>query len=150
MNSNYRGHGAAITIISRQSVTAIINNCDFSCNEGVKSVVYLRNSDGLYNASVYVNNTTFYNNQGVSIYLSSNCFLYISGDILFKSNTAENGAGIYITHHSTVIFGENSIVKFINNSVDHNGSTIFISNHSSVTLQQNCIAAFNDNKGISG
>ena len=152
MNSNYRGHGAAIYLNYYPSYPGalIINNSDFSYNEGVKSIVYLEDLFGSCNRSVYFNNTKFYNNQGVSIYLSSNCFLHISGDVLFKSNIAENGAGIYITDNSTVVFGENSNVKFINNSVDHNGSAIFMNSHSSVTFDQNSIATFNDNKGISG
>ena len=146
MNNNYyRGHGAAITVYYL-SGTFKISNCNFSYNEGAKSIVYLESSHG----AMYYNNTTFYNNQGVSIYLSHKCFLNISGDILFKKNRAENGAGIYISDHSTVIFGENSNVKFINNSVDHNGSAIFMNNYSSVTFEQNSIAIFNDNKGISG
>ena len=152
MNSNYRGHGAAIYIDHYPSYSnaSIINNCDFSHNEGVKSIVYLGSSYAPYNGSMYFNNTSFYNNQGVSIYLSPKCFLHISGDILFKNNTAENGAGIYISDHSTVVFGENSYVKFINNSVDCNGSAIFMNSHSSVTFEQNSIVTFNDNKGISG
>ena len=153
MNSNYRGHGAAIYInfyYPSYSDASIINNCDFSYNEGVKSIVYLGNSHDSYNGSMYFSNTTFYNNQGVSIYLSPNCFLYISGDILFKNNIAENGAGIYISDNSTVVFGDNSNVKFINNSVDHNGSAIFMNSHSSVAFEQNSIATFNDNKAISG
>ena len=150
-NNNYRGHGAAITynipfflrVFGTNNIK--ISNCNFSYNEGAKSIVYLENSHG----AMYYNNT-FYNNQGVSIYLSHNCSLSISGDILFKSNRAENGAGIYISNHSTVIFGENSNVEFINNSVDHNGSAIFMNSYSNVTFEQNSIATFNDNKGISG
>ena len=152
INNIYRGHGAAIYIdyYLSYSDVSIINNCDFNYNEGVKSIVYLEDSYDSNGVSMYFNNTTFYNNQGVSIYLSSNCFLHISGDILFKNNIAENGAGIYISDHSTVVFGNNSNVKFINNSVDHNGSAIFMNSHSSVIFKQNSIATFNDNKGISG
>ena len=94
----------------------------------------------------YFNNTRFYNNQGMSIYLSSYCFLHISGDILFNKNIAENGAGIYISDHSAVAFGKDSNVKFINNSVDHNGSAIFTNSHSSVIFEQNSVATFDDNK----
>ena len=153
MNNNYyRGHGAAIAVYHYSSyrtsynsfVTFKINNCNFGYNKA-KSIVYLENS----HVAMYYNNT-FYNNQGVSIYLSHKCFLSISGDILFKNNRAENGAGIYISDHSTVIFGENSNVKFINNSVDHNGSAIFMNSHSEVTFKSNSITTFNGNKGISG
>ena len=146
MNSIYKGNGSAITMSYHD--TAIISNCDFSYNEGVESIIYFDNP--VNNVYMHFNNTTFYNNQGVSIYLSFNCSLHIGGDILFKNNSAEKGAGIYITDYSTVIFHEYSDVKFINNSVDNNGSAIFISNHSSVTFEQNSIATFNNNKGISG
>ena len=148
MNNNYyRGHGTAV-VVYYLSGTFKISNCNFSYNEGAKSIVYLVVLD--IHVAMYYNNNTFYNNQGIATYLSSYCSLHISGDILFKNNRAENGAGIYISDHSTVIFGENSNVKFINNSVDHNGSAIFMNNHSSVTFEQNSIATFNDNKGISG
>ena len=142
-NNNYTGHGAAIAV-HYLSGTFKISNCNFSYNEGAKSIVYLESS----HVAMYYNNT-FYNNRGVSI-LSHNCSLSINGDILFKNNRAENGAGIYISDHSTVIFGENSNVKFINNSVDHNGSAIFMNSHSNVTFKNNSITTFNGNKGISG
>ena len=151
MNNIYRGHGAAI--ILKPSVGSpsndtqlIISDCNFIYNEGAASIVYLED----HRVSIYFNNTRFNNSQGVSIYSSRNCFLLISGDILFANTTAENGAGIYISDHSTVIFGENSNVEFINNSVDHKGSAIFVNIHSSVTFEQNSIVTFNDNKGING
>ena len=158
VNSNYyTGHGAAVTVSNEDDydkphnaydyVTQIISDCDFSFNEGVKSIVYL--DDDIY-VSIRCNNTTFYNNQGVVIYLSQNCSLNISGDILIKNNRAENGAGIYISDHSTVTFDENSNVTFINNSVDHSGSAIYMDSHSIVTFAQNSKVTFNDNKGISG
>ena len=158
-NNDYRGHGAAIYMDQfhhRYSLNnirlQIINNSDFSYNEGVQCIIYFTNTythayESMY---MYYNNTTFYNNQSVSIYVSHDCSLHLGGNILFKNNKAENGAGIYINDHSTVIFGENSYVQFINNSVDHNGSAIFISSQSSITFEQNSIATFNANKGISG
>ena len=148
LNSNYyKGHGTAITISSSMHGTQVISNCDFSYNEGVNSIVYLEYT---YDVYMYFNNTIFHNNQGASIYLSEFCPLHVSGDIVFRNNRAENGAGIYIRDHSTVVFGENSNVKFINNSVDHNGSAIFMNSHSSVIFEQNSIATFNDNKGTHG
>ena len=147
MNNNYyRYHFETIIISSTLKGTQIFSNCDFSYNYGGKGIVYLE--DTIYVLMSY--NTTFNNNQGASIHLSSYCSLHISGDILFKNNTAENGAGIYISDHSTVIFGEHSNVKFINNSVDYNGSAIFINIHSNITFEQNSIATFSDNKCVSG
>ena len=146
-NNYYRGHGAAVYLSHINSPgTQIINNCNFSSYKSVKSIVYLQYAR---HVSMYYN-TTFYNNQGVSIYLSHDCSLSISGDILFKNNRGENGAGIYISDHSIVIFDENSNVKFINNSVDYNGSAICVNSHSSVTFEQNSTATFDDNKAISG
>ena len=148
MNNNYySGHGAAISLSAYSRGTQIINKCDFSYNKGIKSIVFLEDNGYV---SLYYNNTTFSNNQGTSIYLSHNCSIHISGDILIQNNTAENGAGIYINDHSTVTFGEKSKIKFINNSVDHNGSAIFMNSHSNVMFEQNSTAAFIDNKGISG
>ena len=77
-------------------------------------------------------------------------YISVATGILFKNNRAENGAGIYISDHSTVIFGENSNVKFINNSVDYNGSAIFMKTHSRVIFEKNSTEKFNNNKGISG
>ena len=93
MNNNYyREHGAAITLYLYSSGTFKINNCNFSYNKA-KSIVYFMEDS---HVAMYYNNTTFYNNQGVSIYLSPYCSLNVSGGILFQHNTAENGAGIYI------------------------------------------------------
>ena len=152
MNNNYyKDHGAAIAVVlqsySRYITEIIVNNCEFSFNKGVKSIVYLEDA---YQVFMYSTHTTFYNNNGVSIYLSRNCALHISGDILFKNNRAENGAGIYISDHSTVKFGENSNVTFTNNSVDHSGSAIYMKRHSNVTFEQNSVATFDGNKGVIG
>ena len=149
MNNNYyKNHGSALTTTSYLHInsngTQIINNCDFSYNEGVVSIVFLDVAN-----HVFMSNIIFCNNQGRSIYLSHSS-LNISGDILLKNNAAENGAGIYISDHSSVIFGKNSSVKFFNNSVDHSDSAIFIDSHSNVTFEQNSIATFHDKKGISG
>ena len=59
---------------------------------------------------------------------------------MFENNVAEDGAGIYISDHSTVMFGENSNTKFINNTVYHNGAAIF--------LHTNCSAIFDNNSTL--
>ena len=154
-NSYYSGHGAAIIIhprVTRQIL--IITNCSFGYNTDAKSVVYLWNRFTSYprliRVHIFFNDSSFYNNQGTSVYLSHYCSLHISGNIEFKNNRAENGAGIYVDDHSTVIFGKNSNVKFINNSVNHNGGAMFISSHSNVIFEQNSIATFKENKGVNG
>ena len=69
---------------------------------------------------------------------------------MFENNVAENGAGIYISYGSTLIFGENSNTKFINNSVCHNGAAIFINSNSNAIFHNNSIVTFYRNNASSG
>ena len=55
---------------------------------------------------------------------------------------ADNGAGIYISDHSTITFGENSTVKF-NNNTAFNG-TIYSKASSNVTFKANCEVTFSN------
>ena len=129
-----------------------INICNFSYNENPKSYIitvfeFICSS---FNCILYLKDTNFYNNRGVSVFVSSSCILHISGDVLFENNVAKNGAGIYIYRYSTVIFDKNSNAKFINNAVDHNGAAIYLIHHSNVTFDQNFIVTFTDNKATNG
>ena len=65
------------------------------------------------NSSMHINQCNFQNNQGVPLYVSNHLTLQIGYETLFKNNIAENGAGIYLSDYSTVIFNELSNVKFI-------------------------------------
>ena len=161
MNSNqYKDHGAAIYYSNKidyifnpifnpifDPTFIIIINCTFSYNGIAKSIIYF--DDTKYpghDLNIYFNTSNFYNNQGISVYLSRDTSLHVSGDVLFENNVAENGAGIYISDHSTVTFDESSNAKFINNYVDHNGAAIFLNYHSNVTFEQSSVVTFNDNK----
>ena len=66
MNNNfYRGHGAAIYYsMSSNSTIITINNCHFSYNHGA-SLIYIINEN-----IIYINNSSFYDNQGVPIFLT--------------------------------------------------------------------------------
>ena len=147
-NSHYRGHGAAIhySNISRNLVLAI-NNCNFSCNR-MESLVYFENILFKYNKIIF-SNSVFDSNQGTSIH-AINHNISLNGEVLFLNNTAENGAGIYISDHSTVTFGENSDVRFIQNSANFKGGAVVLRNHSSITFDQNSMVAFHDNSVTSG
>ena len=103
-----------------------------------------------YDHLLNLNTSSFHNNQGVSVYLSKGIVLHISGEVLFENNVAENGAGIYISDNSTVIFDETSSAKFINNSVNHNGAAIFVTHHSYVIFDQSSTVTFTDNKATNG
>ena len=150
-NNFYNFHGTAIYftafVIDPNLNKVNINNCVFSYNGKAHSIIYL---DYKNNILLNLNNSSFHNNQGISVYLSKGIVLHISGDILFGTNVAENGAGIYISDNSTVIFDESSNAKFINNSVNHNGAAIFLTHHSYVIFDQNSVVTFTDNKATNG
>ena len=147
-NNNYNRHGAAIFCrMNADEVNINIINCNFSYNGNAKSMIYL---DHNLFAFLNLNTSNFHNNQGVSVYLSKNNALRVSGNVLFENNVAENGAGMYISDRSTITFDENSNAKFINNCVDHNGAAIFLNYHSNVTFEQSSVVTFNDNKASNG
>ena len=147
-NNQYKDHGAAIYYhdSDHDNSTIYINNCTFSYNGIAKSITYFCTFDSLLN--IYFSTSNFYNNQGVSVYLRNT--LHVSGDVLFENNVAENGAGIYISDHSTVTFDKSSNVKLVNNSDYHNGAAIFVSRHSNVIFEQSSVVTFNDNKVTNG
>ena len=152
-NNQYKGHGAAILYYSTadngaDNSTIYIINCTFSYNGIAESITYFETDSSLLN--IYFHTSNFYNNQGVSVYLSIYTSLYVSGDTLFENNVAENGAGIYIGDHSTVTFDESSNAKLVNNYVYHNGAAIFVSRHSNVTFEQSSVVTFSDNKATKG
>ena len=150
-NSHYRGHGAAIhyssstnNTINYSQFVLTIKNCNFSYNK-MKSLVYLENKHNI----IILNNSTFCYNQGISVY-AINHKIYLNGTIWFKNNTADNGAGIYISDHSTVTFVNNSEVTFIQNSANYKGGAVFLRNHSSIIFDQNSVIAFINNSATNG
>ena len=153
-NSHYRGHGAAIHYSSSNVTNHLqplltITNCNFTNNKGAQSLVYIENRISEHADNVILYYSKFCHNQGTSIYVI-NQKLSLSGKLLFENNTAISGAGIYITDHSTVIFGKNSNVEFIQNTADHNGGAIFVSNHSTILFDKNSKIRFNHNKATNG
>ena len=126
-----------------------INNCIFNSNRNAKNLIYFECSHNKHNI-IYLSNSSFYNNQGVSIYLSSYANLHINGNVLFENNVAEHGAGIYISDHSTLIFSENSNTTFNSNSVYYNGASVFLNDHSNVIFDKNSTVRFTDNKATNG
>ena len=138
----------------------IIKNCYFHSNKGAESIVFFDLGKSPDTSShIHLVDSIFRNNEGTSIYMylksdysmyHNYSFLHINGEVLFENNVADNGAGIYIDGHSTVIFSENSNTKFANNSVNHNGAAIFLNDHSSVLFDNNSAVIFTDNKATNG
>jgi len=92
-NNHYRGHGAALHYSSNNTanyslLVFSINNCNFTHNKRVKSVIYIGQSDmgkpqHNKNISISFYNSIFYGNRGVSIYAVNQSF-YLHGKILFQ------------------------------------------------------------------
>ena len=109
-NCDYRGHGAAIHYLSNNITNHPqplfkINSCKLMYNEGAKSLIYIENIKSDHNNNISFCHFSFCHNQGTSIYLV-NQKLNFNGNILFLNNTAEYGAGIYISNKAAVIFGK--------------------------------------------
>ena len=100
--------------------------------------------------NAYLINSSFSNNQGMSIFLTNHYILHVMGEVLFQNNEAEDGAGIYISHHATIKFSKNSNTTFIDNSVNHNGAAIFLNSNSSVIFDNNSVLKFYHNKAHNG
>ena len=154
MNNNHYGHHGACIYFKYTNVynnsTININNCNFRYNGDSESIVYFRGRPG-YFKSIYLNNSNFQNNKGTSLYLSNNHFiLHINGQVLFDSNVAGIGAGIFINSVSTIIFDRNADVKFVNNSVPNSGAAIFLGFYSSVIFEHRSAVIFTDNKATNG
>ena len=137
-NKQYEGHGAAIhyssNTLHRSTLNLTITNCKFSHNSGAMSVVYFGPSH-LHFFNIHLQDSSFYFNEGVPIYLS-NQYLEIYGKNDFHGNIAENGGAIFIGNYSKVVFYANAIVNFTNNTATSNGGALFLTNNSSILLKE--------------
>ena len=154
-NIYHKDHGAIIYYEASQCFQQLqlfaISNCNFSYNDG-QSLVYIANRISGCNTSnlnITFHHSNFCYNQGTCIHVV-NQGLYITGEVLFEYNRAENAAGIYISDHSTVVFGENTNATFIQNCADYKGGAVYLSNHSSLIIDQDSLITFMDNSGQIG
>ena len=124
------GHGAALYIYSEDFGTSSVDIIDtrFDQNIASSSIVYIeqlgRDSEVNY-IQVQLNSSTFTNNVANSVYLSS-CDVTLSGVILFKNNTAENGGAMYINQGTRVKIRNEAIIQFIANTAMMNGGAIYV------------------------
>ena len=151
-NSHYRGHGAALHYSSyaskHSSLVFIINNCNFTHNKHAKSYIYINKRSNEYNY-VTLSNSIFFSNKGTPIFVL-NQKLCLNGKNSFQNNRARKAASIYISDHSTIVFGESSNVAFINNSADIRGAAVFMTNHSKMLVDQNSKITFTNNHATNG
>ena len=152
-NSHYKGHGAIINILFSTVKNSLqsfkIHACEFSNNKGARSLIYINNKIFEHNINITISSSVFYHNQGVSVYII-NQKLYLTGRILFHHNIAKDGAGIHINDHSTVLFGDNTDVTFLQNTADENGGAVFSSNNSIVMFDKNSKVMFTSNRAKYG
>ena len=128
-------YGAALYIDTRNDNDNIqIVDTNFHQNVG-GSAVYLkgfmyplvqRPNPINHKQPVIIKSSNFTNNVGSSIYLSS-CDVELSGNLLFRNNTAENGGAMYVDQGTTVHINANATVQFIANTAKVNGGAIYVS-----------------------
>ena len=138
-NKQHDGHGTAIhysSIALFSSLKLTISYCKFFHNEGSKSIVYFgQSSNNKSHEYLYLQNSNFYHNKGVPIYLT-NQNLFITGNTEFYGNSAEDGAAIFISDHSNVTFHNSAVVNFRHNTANKNGGAIFLTNHSNIIFKE--------------
>ena len=98
---------------------------------------------------ITLSNSIFLSNKGIAIFVL-NHKLCLNGKNSFQNNRARKAAGIYISDHSTIVFGEHSNVAFINNSADNNGAAVFMTNYSNMLVDQNSKITFSNNHATQG
>ena len=134
-NTQFSGHGTAILYSSNSLYNTALNftitNTDFCYNEGAESIVYFGRSFTMLTEYILIHNCNFSYNKGVPVYLS-NTNLYFNGNNEFYGNTANNGAGIFISDYSNVLFHQSAIVNFRGNVALSNGGAVYLNNRSSI------------------
>ena len=101
---------------------------NFDQNKGDNSVVYIATKQigsTRNRIKLLVNTSTFTNNIGSPMYLST-CDVKLSGNLLFKNNTAENGGAMYLNQGTTVTIDDEASVQFIGNAATLNGGAIYV------------------------
>ena len=150
-NSNHIGYGAAICYSSYyldSQLALTISNCNFTNNVDAVSIIYIELASPAYGISI-INNSYFYDNQGISVFLS-NQNLWIMGKSSFTGNTAENGAGIFATNHSTITFSSHSITTFDDNTAVNSGAAIYLTYYNRVLFEGKSQVSFKRNNATTG
>ena len=121
------GHGAALLIFIEgfNGNHLQIRNTLFDQNTAGDSIVYITQDYINNKINMEVNTSTFLNNVGSSMYLSA-CDVQLSGVLMFKNNTAENGGAMYLNQGTTIAMENKAIVQFIDNTAAQNGGAIYV------------------------
>ena len=152
-NSHYRGHGAAVhyssnNVTNHPQPLLTISHCSFSYNKGAESLLYIEDRLSQHN-NIIIQYSKVCHNQDVTPVYVINETISFNGELLFLNNTAKQSAGIYISDHSNITFGQDSNVTFIQNYA-HKGGAVFLRNHSIALFDKNSRIKFNYNKATNG
>ena len=153
-NSDYIGHGAAIRFSSNDTRNSFqyvftISNCNFSYNT-INSLICFENARLNFIKAILIN-STFYSNQGISLY-AVNSHIHLIGkslihfnknSIILDSGFSSGGGAVYL-HKSSIFFQENSTTVFSDNSANYRGG-IFIETYSNIYFQGNSTTVFSNN-----
>ena len=148
----HRQHGAAIHYSSNNTKLCkdqfLIDDCCFVDNSGIKSLIFLEhlNTHACFE-KIFIQNSKFYKNHGTCIHLL-NQNLHVKGSLQFDSNLAENGASMFIDHHSNITFGNTANVTFSHNTANISGGAIYLNNWSSVVFENYSRVNFFGNKAM--
>ena len=153
-NNHYTGHGAAIWFSSNDARNSLqyvftISNCSFSYNM-MNSLICFENARLNFIKAILIN-STFYSNQGISLY-AVNSHIHLIGKSLFQFNKNSiildsafgSGGGAVHLHKSSIFFQENSTTVFCNNTANYGGG-IFIETYSNIYFQGNSNTVFSNN-----
>ena len=147
-NSYFKGHGTAIHYLSKfkhhTKFQFTINNCTFTHNEASDSVVYIGPSNNKSMEQIFLMNSIFLRNRGISMYISHQN-VYVSGNILFKSNRD----GMFMTNHSNIVF-DKSDIKFRDNNASKHGGPLYIKDSSRVVFKKSSIVMINNTRVSNG
>ena len=149
-NNLYEGHGTAIYFSSTNSnlnntqLLFTINNSNFSKNKQCQSIVFIRGCNNDKSHQLFLRNSAFVCNQVITFYIL-NQILHVVGNVTFENNTAEYGAGFFVSNHSTITFSKSIVVTFDQNIANDSGGAILLTHYSRVIFEANSVTTFSNN-----
>ena len=91
--------------------------------DDIYSVVYVVGG-GINSTQITMHSTHFINNTGTALSLIMSTVTFFTS-ALFKNNTANSGAALYLQQGTQVYFDDNVIVQFVNNTGTQYGGAIY-------------------------
>ena len=129
-NNKGMGQGAAIYvadgIIANAETNIKIIGVNFTNNSASDSVVYVHGGT-INNTQIVLGKSHFINNTGTALHLFMSRLIF-HAYMLFKNNSANNGAALYLEQGTQVYFGsyrDTVTIQFVNNTTTQYGGAIY-------------------------